>query len=95
MHLAKVQKQLRFVANFWKLDGDLTVRGTTRSVTLGLEYLGAVTDPWGGKRIAFTASTELDREDFGLTWNVALETGGVLVGKKIALEIDTELVYEG
>ena len=79
----------------WKLDGDLTVRGTTRSVTLGLEYLGAVTDPWGGKRIAFTASTELDREDFGLTWNVALETGGVLVGKKIALEIDTELVYEG
>ena len=79
----------------WKLDGDLTVRGTTRSVTLDLEYLGAVTDPWGGRRIAFTASTELDREDFGLTWNVALETGGVLVGKKVSLEIDTELVYEG
>ena len=79
----------------WKLDGDLTVRGTTRSVTLDVEYLGAVTDPWGGKRIAFTASTELDREDFGLTWNVALETGGVLVGTKVTLEIDTELVYEG
>lgn len=79
----------------WKLDGDLTVRGTTRSMTLDVEYLGAVTDPWGGQRIAFTASTELDREDFGLTWNVALETGGVLVGKKVSLEIDTELVYEG
>lgn len=79
----------------WKLDGDLTVRGTTRPVTLDVEYLGAVTDPWGGQRIAFTAATELDREDFGLTWNVALETGGVLVGRKVALEIDTELVYEG
>ena len=79
----------------WKLDGDLTVRGTTRAVTLDVEYLGAVTDPWGGRRVAFTASTEVDREDFGLTWNVALETGGVLVGKKISLEIDTELVHEG
>ena len=79
----------------WKLDGDLTVRGTTRSVTLDVEYLGAVTDPWGGRRVAFTASTEVDREDFGLTWNVALETGGVLVGKTITIEIDTELVFEG
>ena len=86
---------LRRDGSDWKLDGDLTVRGTTRSVTLDVEYLGAVTDPWGGQRIAFTASTEVDREDFGLTWNVALETGGVLVGKKITLEIDTELVFEG
>ena len=78
----------------WKLDGDLTVRGTTKAVTLDVEYLGAVTDPWGGRRVAFTASTEVDREEFGLTWNVALETGGVLVGKKITIEIDTELVFE-
>lgn len=79
----------------WKLDGDLTVRGTTRPVTLDVEYLGAVTDPWGGQRVAFTATGEVDREDFGLTWNVALETGGVLVGKSIRIEIDTELVHAG
>ncbi|MCB1002683.1 MAG: YceI family protein, partial [Acidimicrobiales bacterium] len=79
----------------WKLDGDLTVRGTTRPVTLDVEYLGAVTDPWGGQRVAFTATGEVDREDFGLTWNVALETGGVLVGKSITIEIDTELVHAG
>ena len=86
---------LRRDGGAWKLDGDLTVRGTTRSVTLDVEYLGAVTDPWGGQRIAFTASTEVDREDFGLTWNVALEAGGVLVDDKATIEIDSELVYEG
>lgn len=78
----------------WALDGDLTVRGTTHPVTLDVDYLGAVADPWGGQRIVFSASTEVDREDWGLTWNMALETGGVLVGKKVTLEIDTELVRE-
>ena len=74
----------------WKLDGDLTVRGTTKAVTLDVEYLGAVTDPWGGQRVAFTASTEVDREEFGLTWNVALETGGVLVGKDVTITLDLQ-----
>lgn len=78
----------------WALDGDLTILGTTKAVSLGVEYLGAVTDPWGGRRIAFSASVEVDREDWGLTWNMALETGGVVVSKKITIEIDTELVAQ-
>ena len=78
----------------WKLLGDLTIHGVTRPVTLDLEFDGSSPDPWGGTRIAFTAATEVDREDWGLTWNVALETGGVLVGKKATLEIEAELVQQ-
>lgn len=78
----------------WVLDGDLTILDTTKAVSLDVEYLGAVTDPWGGQRIAFSASVEVDREDWGLTWNMALETGGVVVSKKITIEIDTELVAQ-
>jgi polyisoprenoid-binding protein YceI len=78
----------------WVLDGELTVRDVTKPVSLDVEYLGAIADPWGGQRLAFTASVEIDREDWGLTWNVALETGGVLVGKKVTIEIDTELVHQ-
>lgn len=77
------------------LDGDLSIRGVTRPVSLKSEYLGAVDDPWGGRRIAFTASATLDREDWGLTWNVALEAGGLLVGKTATIEIDAELVHQG
>src|SRR5687767_6423477 len=66
----------------WKVDGELTIRGTTRPVVLDVEFEGSATDPWGNDRIGFSASAEVNREDFGLTWNQALETGGVLVGKK-------------
>ena len=78
----------------WKVEGDLTIRGTTRPVTLDVRFEGLENDPWGGSRAAFSASTELDREAFGLTWNQNLETGGVLVGKKAALEIEAELVRQ-
>jgi polyisoprenoid-binding protein YceI len=74
--------------------GDLTIRGATRPVELDVEFLGLVTDPWGGRRIGVVASGEIDREEFGLTWNMALEAGGVLVGKRIQLEIDAEAVLE-
>ena len=76
----------------WVLDGELTVKGVTRPVRLDVEFLGAATDPWGGSRLGFTASGEVDREEFGLTWNQALESGGVLVGKKATLEIEAELI---
>jgi polyisoprenoid-binding protein YceI len=79
----------------WKLEGDLTIRGVTRPVTLDVIYEGAVVDPWGNYRLGFTASTEINREDWGLTWNVALETGGVLVGKKIQIELAVEAVKKG
>jgi polyisoprenoid-binding protein YceI len=77
-----------------KLTGDLTIKDVTRPVTLDVEFDGAQADPWGGQRLGFSASTEIDREDWGLTWNVALETGGVLVGKKIRLELNVEAVKQ-
>lgn len=72
--------------------GELTIRGTTRPVDLSLTYLGTHTDPWGGAHAAFEASGEIDREEFDITWNQALEAGGVLVSKKVALDFDVQLV---
>lgn len=70
--------------------GDLTIKGVTRQVTLDVELDGVAKDPWGNEKLAVTARTEIDREDFGMTWNVALETGGVLVSKKIVIEIEAQ-----
>jgi polyisoprenoid-binding protein YceI len=74
--------------------GDLTVRGVTKPVTLELEYAGTIVDPWGGQRVAFSASTKINREEFGLTWNQALETGGVLVGKDVSIDLEVEAVRQ-
>lgn len=76
----------------WTVPGELTVRGVTRPVTLDVTYHGLHQDPWGGTRAAFSAVTELDREDFDITWNQTLETGGVLVSKTVKIEIDLQLV---
>jgi polyisoprenoid-binding protein YceI len=70
--------------------GDLTIKGVTKQVTLDVELDGVAKDPWGNEKLAVTARTEIDREDFGMTWNVALETGGVLVSKKIVIEIEAQ-----
>lgn len=70
--------------------GDLTVKDTTRPVTLDVEIDGVAKDPWGNEKLAITASTEIDREEFGMTWNVALEAGGVLVSKKVKIEIEAQ-----
>lgn len=78
--------------NEFVVDGELTIRDTTRTVQLTVEVEGPATDPWGGERISVTAHGEIDREEFGLTWNVALEGGGVLVSKKVALEIEAQAV---
>ncbi len=72
--------------------GDLTIRGVTRSVTLQVEKVGQLTNPWGQTVVGFTASTKINREDFGLTWNMALEAGGWLVGKEVKIEIEAELI---
>ena len=71
----------------WALMGDLTIRDTTRSVTMTVEFDGADVSPAGDERIGFSATTEVDREAFGLTWNEALETGGVLVGRTVRIEL--------
>ena len=74
--------------------GDLTIKDVTREVQLDVELDGVVKDPWGGIRLAVTAGTDIDREDWGLTWNAALETGGVMVSKKIRIEIESEAVLQ-
>lgn len=79
----------------WLLDGELTVAGRTRRVTLAVEFEGGAQDPWGNTRLGFSASTSINREDFGLTWNQALETGGWLVGKDVKLDISVEAIKQG
>ena len=78
----------------WKLYGDLTIRDVTRAVVLDTEYNGNNVDPWGGQRAFFSAGVRLDREEWGLTWNQALETGGWLVGKELKVEIEVEAVLQ-
>ena len=75
-------------------DGDLTIRGVTRPVSLAVEYLGLATDPYGRDHAVFSASTEIDREKWGMTWNAALETGGVLVGPRFKIELDIQAIKQ-
>ncbi len=75
-----------------KLHGDLTIRDITKPVVLDVTYLGLSKSPWGTTSAGFEARTKIDREEWGLTWNVALETGGWLVGKEITIEIEAEFV---
>ncbi len=78
-----------------EVKGDLTIRGTTHEVTLDVEGpSGEHKDPWGGLRIGANASTKIKRSDFGLKWNAALETGGVLVGEEVKVQLDVELVKQ-
>lgn len=76
----------------WMVTGDLTVRDVTRPVTLEVDFDGANASPMGDERIAFSAATDIDREDWGLTYNVALETGGWLVGNRIRIELNVQAV---
>ncbi|HEY4410614.1 MAG TPA: YceI family protein [Acidimicrobiia bacterium] len=76
----------------WKLTGELTVKDVTRPVMLMIEYCGTAVDPWGNTRAAFLATGEINREDFAITWNQALEAGGFLVGKGVKIDVDVEAV---
>jgi polyisoprenoid-binding protein YceI len=78
----------------WELTGDLTIRGVTKSVTFAMSFEGVANDPFGNTKAAFTATGSIDREDWGLTWNVPLETGGVLVSKKLLVEFDVQAVLQ-
>lgn len=78
--------------NEYTLVGDLTIKGVTKSVSFDLEFDGVATDPWGNTKAGFTAETEISRKEFGLEWNVALETGGVLVGDKVKIQLDIQAV---
>lgn len=72
--------------------GNLTIHGVTREVALKASFEGRAADPWGGQRAGYTASTTINRKDFGLTWNTALETGGVMVGDEVRIELDVEAI---
>ena len=79
----------------FKVTGDLTIRGTTRPITLDVTFEGTGKDPWGGTRSSFSAHGKFDRRDFGLTWNVALETGGILVSNEVKINIEAQAVLQG
>jgi len=83
------QGRSRFV-----LVGDLTIRGVTQEVSLDAELVGKGTDPWGGQRVGFTATTAINRKEFGLTWNQALEAGGVLVSDQIKISLEIQATQQ-
>ncbi len=77
-----------------KIVGDLTMHGVTKEVALDVQYAGSTKDPWGNEHLGFEASGKLNRKDFGLAWNKALETGGLLVGEEVTIEIAGEAVLD-
>lgn len=87
--------EVRETSSGFEVDGELTIRGVTRPVTLEAEFSGVVADPWGNGKAIFSATTKINREDWGLTWNAALETGGVLVGKEVTIEVEAQAVRAG
>lgn len=93
--------ELRFVStkatrtsDGYKLTGDLTIKGITKPITLDVTEEGAGVDPWGNQKAAFSATGKFNRSEFGLTWNAALETGGVLVSEEVKISIDAQLVKQ-
>jgi len=78
----------------YKLVGNLTIKGITKEVALDVKYNGTINDPWGNTRAGFKISGEVDRFTYGLTWNAALETGGLVVSKEVNLNIKIELIKE-
>jgi polyisoprenoid-binding protein YceI len=76
----------------YRLIGELTIRDVTREVEVAVEQTGSGKDPWGNERIGLTAKASLSRSDFGLTWNQALEAGGVLVGDKVEIELELQVI---
>lgn len=78
----------------YKISGDLTIREVTKNITFEAEYSGLMKDPWGNTKIGLSLNGKINRKDFGLTWNAALETGGVLVGEDIKLVAEVQFVKQ-
>jgi len=76
----------------WTVTGDLTIKDVTKSVTIDFEHTGSAVDPFGNTRVGFEAELTVNRKDWGLTWNAALETGGVLVSEKVKLDFDVSAI---
>jgi len=92
-HITFVSKSVRAKGERLEIAGDLTIRGTTREVVLAVDDISnEQADPWGNRRIGATASTKISRADFGVTWNAALEAGGLLVGDEVKVSLEVELI---
>ena len=89
-----VSTKARRVDDGWTLSGDLTIKDATRPITLDVVEEGAGVDPWGNQKVSYSARGKFNRTDFGLTWNAALETGGVLVSEEVRLSLDVQLVKQ-
>lgn len=96
-------KQISFLGNTYEkvdndgsytLYGDLTIKGITRQVKLDVEFGGVIKDPWGNEKAGFTINGKINRKDWGLNWNTALETGGVLVSEDVSISCEVELVKQ-
>jgi polyisoprenoid-binding protein YceI len=92
--IAFASRSVKATADGLAITGDLTLHGVTREVTLQAEFAGTGKDPWGNQRAGFSAKAALDRRDFGLVWNAALEAGGVLVGEKVEIAIELEAIQQ-
>lgn len=76
----------------YRLTGDLTIKGITKPVTIGFEYAGSAIDPWGNLRVGFEGSVTINRKDWGVNWNAALDAGGILVSEKVTLEFEISAI---
>jgi polyisoprenoid-binding protein YceI len=85
---------LKVSGDVYDIGGTMVIRGVSKPLTVRVEYMGTSKDPWGNTRAGFSASAELNRKDFGLQWNQALETGGVLVGDKVKMSVELETVLK-
>jgi polyisoprenoid-binding protein YceI len=93
--LSFVSTQIKKINNGeYQISGDLTIKDVTKNIVLETEYSGLMTDPWGNTKIGLSISGKINRKDFGLTWNAALETGGVLVGEEIKLISEIQLIKQ-
>ena len=90
----RVEGAMKKEGDKFRVIGDLTVRGTTMEVTLESQYEGTGKDPWGGTRAGARAETRIDRRDWGLKWNQALETGGILVANEVRIEVEVQAVKQ-
>jgi polyisoprenoid-binding protein YceI len=90
-----VSTDVEAAAEGYRITGDLTIKGVTKPVTVDFEYTGTAVDPYGNTRVGFEGTTTVNRKDWGVSWNAALETGGVLVGEKIVLEFDVSAIRTG
>jgi polyisoprenoid-binding protein YceI len=92
---SRVEGEFEQPGDRFRIYGDLTIRGVTREVQLDATFEGHGQDPWGGERASFSASTRIDRRDYGLTWNQALESGGLVVANEVVISLDVQLVKQG